>query len=242
MYRIATSVLAGSCTVSAFHSTLRNTGSIVFHSSYNNNMLRFSKERTIAMSKGPSFCEKCGTAMEIKVPQGDERERHVCSNLTCGYVAYQNPKVVVGAICTYSDRVLLCKRAIEPCKGKWGYPQGYLEIGETTRQGAAREALEEAGVKFDPAKSELLALYNLAGIQLQTIYRVTLDNDEFKAGHESSEVRFVCWNDIPWDELAFPTVQWGLEHALAMRDESKPLVQERTKLVTVDGQWRVEEG
>lgn len=122
------------------------------------------------------------------------------------------------------------------------YPQGYLEIGETTRQGAARETWEEAGVKFDPSRSQLLAIYNLAGIQIQTIYRVELDNDSFEAGHESSDVMFVPWSEIPWNELAFPTVQWGLEHALAMRDEAKPTVQERTKLVTTDGQWKVEEG
>lgn len=136
----------------------------------------------------------------------------------------------------------MCKRAIEPCEGKWGYPQGYLEIGETTRQGAARETWEEAGVKFDASKCQLLALYNLAGIQIQTIYRVELDDDTFEAGHESSDVKFVPWNEIQWDELAFPTVHWGLEHALAMKDEEKPIVQERTKLVTMDGQWKVEEG
>lgn len=82
----------------------------------------------------------------------------------------------------------------------------------------------------------------MAGIQIQTIYRIELENDAYQAGHESSEVKFVAWDDIPWDELAFPTVRWGLEHALAMKDESKPTVQERTKLVTMDGQWKVEEG
>jgi ADP-ribose pyrophosphatase YjhB (NUDIX family) len=195
-----------------------------------------------AAANDPSFCEKCGSGMEIKIPPGDERERHVCGNSSCGHVAYQNPKVVVGAICTYADRVLLCQRAIEPCAGKWGYPQGFMEIGETTRQGAARETWEEAGVKFDPAKSELLAIYNLAGIQIQTIYRVELESDVFEPGHESSDVKFVHWDEIMWDELAFPTVQWGLEHAKAMKDQAKPTVQERTKFVTMDGQWKVEEG
>jgi hypothetical protein len=97
-------------------------------------------------------------------------------------------------------------------------------------------------VKFDASKCQLLALYNLAGIQIQTIYRVELDDDTFEAGHESSDVKFVPWNEIPWEDLAFPTVHWGLEHALAMKDEEKPTIQERTKLVTMDGQWKVEEG
>ena len=240
IYRLALPLLVAPSSVSAFQTKLLHR--CVIHRNSYNNVRPLSNKSILAMNHGPSFCEKCGTAMELKIPQGDERERHVCGSATCGYVAYQNPKVVVGAICTYLDRVLLCKRAIDPCKGKWGYPQGYLEIGETTRQGAARETFEEAGVQFDPAKSELLALYNLAGMQIQTIYRVELENDTFEAGHESSDVQFVAWDDIPWDELAFPTVHWGLEHALAMKEKEKPLVQERTKLITADGQWKVEEG
>lgn len=240
MYRNAAPLLVGSFLVSAFQSASFQTG--IIRKSPCFNIWRASNINTFALTNGPSFCEKCGSTLEIKIPRGDERERHVCRNSDCGYVAYKNPKVVVGAICFHSDRVLLCQRAIEPCKGKWGYPQGYLEIGETTRQGAARETWEEAGVRFDPAKSELIALYNLAGMQIQTIYRVELESDEFEAGHESSDVRFVAWENTPWDHLAFPTVQWGLEHAKNMKDEVKPTVQERTKFVTVDGQWKVEEG
>ena len=119
---------------------------------------------------------------------------------------------------------------------------GFLELGETTRQGAARESWEEAGVKFDPSKSQLLAIYNLAGMQIQTIYRVELENDTFEPGHESSDVKFVEWDEIPWEELAFTTVEWGLEHAREMREQANPVVQERTKLVTDDGIWKVEEG
>jgi len=194
------------------------------------------------MQSGPAYCEMCGTPTQLIIPEGDERERHVCGDPKCGHIAYQNPKVVVGAICTYNDQVLLCQRAIEPCAGKWGYPQGFLELGETSRQGAARETWEEAGVKFDPAKSELLAIYNLAGMQIQMIYRAELENDDFEAGHESSDVKFVPWDDIQMEELAFPTVAWGLEHAREMRDEANPAIQERTKLMTMDGQWKVEEG
>lgn len=208
--------------------------------------INLSSTRGVALSAaatyGPAYCEKCGTPTAIQIPDGDERERHVCTDPGCGYIAYQNPKVVVGAVCTHNDKVLLCQRAIEPCAGQWGYPQGFLELGETTRQGAARETWEEAGVKFDPSESELLAIYNLAGMQVQMIYRAELESDAFEAGHESSDVKFVAWDDIPWDELAFPTVEWGLQHAKETRGEIKPTVQERTKLVTMDGKWRVEEG
>ena len=101
---------------------------------------------------------------------------------------------------------------------------------------------EEAGVKCDPSKMVLLAIYNLAGIQIQMIYRVELENDTFEAGHESSDVKFVSWDEIPWDELAFPTVEWGLQHAMEMKDKETPVIQEKTKLVTMDGKWKVEEG
>jgi 8-oxo-dGTP pyrophosphatase MutT (NUDIX family) len=114
-------------------------------------------------------------------------------------------------------------------------------MGETTRQGAAREAREEAGVRFDPASSDLIAIYNLAGMQIQMIFRVELESEDFEPGPESSDVMFVAWADIPWDDLAFPTVAWGLEHARSVKDEFNPAIQERTKLVTADGQWRVEE-
>lgn len=194
---------------------------------------------------GPSYCEKCGSSMTSQIPKGEDRERQVCTKLECGHIAYQNPKVVVGAICTYKDNVLLCQRAIEPCLGKWGYPQGFLELGETTRQGAARETWEESGVKFDPSKSELLAIYNLAGMQVQMIYRVELDSDiihDEGSQPESSDIKFVSWEDVPWDDLAFPTVAWGLEYARDTVGMLSPAVQERTKLVTMDGEWTVEEG
>lgn len=117
-----------------------------------------------------------------------------------------------------------------------------MELGETSRQGAARETWEEAGVKFDPAKAELLAIYNLAGMQVQMIYRAELESDDFERGHESSDVKFVGWDEIVWDDLAFPTVAWGLEYARDMKDEANPVVMEKTKIMTMDGQWSVEEG
>ncbi len=237
LYRSAASLLAYTYSASAFHSTIWIHRGIQHAANIDT-----SSRLSAITSNGPAFCEKCGTKTKLLIPKGDERERHVCGDPACGFVSYQNPKVVVGAICTHKDRVLLCQRAIEPCAGKWGYPQGFLEMGETSRQGAARETWEESGVKFDPSKAQLLAIYNLAGIQIQMIYRVEVESDEFEAGHESSDVKFVDWDDIPWDELAFPTVQWGFEHARAMKDESKPTIQERSKMTTMDGNWKLEEG
>ncbi|KAL7545781.1 hypothetical protein ACHAWF_009128 [Thalassiosira exigua] len=240
LYRVAASILAGVFPSAAFqpshHCMSRGVGRMP-------SVARVKRTiRLSAVSPGPAYCEMCGTPTRIKIPEGDERERHVCGDPDCGHVSYQNPKVVVGAVCTHEDRVLLCRRAIEPCAGKWGYPQGFLELGETTRQGAARETREEAGVTFDPAKAELLAIYNLAGMQIQMIYRAEVESDDFEAGHESSDVRFVAWEDIPWEDLAFPTVEWGLKYAREVKTEENPPVQERTKLVTMDGKWKVEEG
>jgi ADP-ribose pyrophosphatase YjhB (NUDIX family) len=245
IHPVAASLLAGAVTASAFRPSrqyFRSPNSALRRSSTSGPWRIFGLS-SASQSSGPAHCEKCGTPTGLRIPEGDERARRVCENPECGHVHYRNPKVVVGAICTREDRVLLCKRAIEPCIGRWGYPQGYLELGETTRQGAAREAREEAGVVFDPASSELIAIYNLAGVQIQMIFRVELESADFKAGPESSDVKFVAWADIPWDDLAFPTVTWGLEYARAVKDEVNPAVQERTKLVTADGQWTVvEEG
>ncbi|KAL7542203.1 hypothetical protein ACHAXR_011648 [Thalassiosira sp. AJA248-18] len=248
MYRVASSLLACSHLLNISVSAFQSPRHFIFSTAGIRRQLQSvattnaRRLNLAAVPSGPAYCEICGTATSIKIPDGDERERHVCGNTECGHIAYQNPKVVVGAICTYNDKVLLCQRAIEPCVGKWGYPQGFLELGETSRQGAARETLEEAGVEFDPAKSELLAIYNLAGFQIQMIYRAELESDDFEPGHESSDVKFVAWDDIPWEDLAFPTVEWGLEYARDMKGETNPAVQERTKLVTMDGQWKVQEG
>lgn len=142
------------------------------------------------------------------VPPGEDRERLVCPD--CSYIAYENPKIVVGAVVTDGDdRFLLCRRAIQPRKGFWTLPAGYMELGETTEQGAAREAMEEAGAHI--SIDALLAVYNIPRIsQVQMIYRATLTNPAIAAGVESLEVGLFAWQDIPWDELAFPSVVWAL--------------------------------
>jgi ADP-ribose pyrophosphatase YjhB (NUDIX family) len=143
------------------------------------------------------------------VPEGDNRERQVCGD--CGWIHYVNPKIVVGAVITQDDRVLLCRRAIEPRRGFWTIPAGYMEERETSEAGAMREAQEEAcaEIKIDA----LLAVYNIPRIsQVQLIYRATLANPDYSAGPESLEVKLFGWDEIPWDDLAFPSVHWALNH------------------------------
>ncbi len=142
------------------------------------------------------------------VPEGDDRERLTCPD--CGFIAYENPKMVAGAVVSVGDRILLCRRAIEPRKGYWTLPAGYLELHETPEEGAMREAWEEARARI--AIDALLAVYSVPRIsQVQLIYRATLAEPGFAAGPESLEVELFAWDDIPWSELAFPTVGWALD-------------------------------
>ena len=146
-------------------------------------------------------------AFERRIPDGDDKERDVCSN--CGFVAYQNPKVIVGAVVADEGEVLLCRRAIEPRSGFWTLPAGYLELGETTAEGARREAMEEAGA--DIAIDGVLALFDVSRIgQFQVIFRARLATKGIAPGVESLEARMFAWDDIPWADLAFPTVHWAL--------------------------------
>ena len=143
-----------------------------------------------------------------RVPEGDDHARAVCDQ--CGYVAYENPKIVTGAVVVENGHVLLCRRAIEPRLGFWTLPAGYLELNETVAEGAAREAAEEAGAAI--SLDGILAIYSIARIgQVQIIFRARFDGPpRFAAGVESLEVRLFAWEDIPWGELAFPTVHWAL--------------------------------
>lgn len=144
------------------------------------------------------------------VPPGDERERLLCPD--CGYVAYKNPLIVVGSVATWGDHVLLCRRAIDPQRGYWTLPAGFMEERETTAEGAAREAWEEARARI--AVDSLLAVYDLSRIsQVHILYRAELLSPVISCGPESMDVALFGWDDIPWSELAFPTVRWALfEH------------------------------
>ncbi len=143
-----------------------------------------------------------------RMPEGDDRERQICAD--CGYVAYENPKVVVGTVVAAEDgRILLCRRAIEPRLGYWTLPAGYLEMHETVAEGAQREAWEEAQARI--ALDGVLAVYSIARLgQVQVIFRGRLAEPGFGAGPESLEVRLFGWDEIPWDNIAFPSVVWAL--------------------------------
>lgn len=143
------------------------------------------------------------------IPDGDSRERLVCPD--CGFISYDNPKVVVGSVAVWDDRILLCRRAIPPRVGLWTLPAGYLELNESSEAGAAREAWEEARARI--AIDGLLAVYNIPRIsQVQLIYRALLESPDVSAGEESQEVGLFEWDGIPWDEIAFPSVNWALGH------------------------------
>ena len=142
-------------------------------------------------------------------------ERYVCGD--CGHIYYSNPKIVVGSVVVHDERIMLCRRAIEPRKGFWTLPAGFLEEYETPEDGARREAKEEA--ECDIELDALLAIFSVPRIsQVQLMYRARLKTPDFAPGAESLEVRLFSWEDIPWTELAFPSVIWALEHYRATKD------------------------
>lgn len=145
----------------------------------------------------------------LTVPEGDNRERMVCPD--CGFINYENPKVVVGAVCLWQEQFLLCRRAINPRRGYWTLPAGYLELNESTMAGAMREAWEEAEARI--TIDGLLAVYDIPRIsQVQLIYRARLLDEAIQAGQESLEVGLFGWEEIPWSQLAFPSIRWALQH------------------------------
>ena len=156
------------------------------------------------MDPGPG-----SSAFVQKIPEGDTRPRLVCD--TCGFIRYENPKIVVGSVVAHEGRILLCRRAINPRSGFWTLPAGYLELNETTADGAAREAYEEATARIEIDR--LLAVYSIPRLsQVQLIYRARLLDPDVKAGPESAEVGLFQWEEIPWDDMAFPSARWALWH------------------------------
>ena len=155
------------------------------------------------------FCRNCGTAVVHRVPDdGDTRVRAVCPH--CGTIHYENPLNVVGTVPHLGDKVLLCKRNIEPRWGKWTLPAGFMELDETTAQGATRETDEEAGAQVE--LQGLFSILNVARVgQVHLFYRAQLLSDQFNPGHETIEARLFTEAEIPWDEIAFKTVKETLE-------------------------------
>jgi ADP-ribose pyrophosphatase YjhB (NUDIX family) len=150
------------------------------------------------------FCSACGSGrIDLRVPDGDNLPRHVCG--ACGAIHYQNPKVVVGCLPEWEDRVLLCRRAIEPRRGLWTLPAGFLENGETVAAGAIRETLEEASARVE--LGELYTMISLPQIsQIYMMFRARLVDLDFGPGPESLEVRLFREDEIPWEEMAFRTI------------------------------------
>ncbi len=160
-------------------------------------------------------CKQCGTVVVYRLPDdGDTKERAVCTS--CNTVHYENPLNVVGTVPHWGDKVLLCKRNIEPRWGKWTLPAGFMELGETTAAGAARETDEEAGAQFE--MQELLTLINVPRVgQVHLFYRARLLSDSFNPGSETIEARLFAEDEIPWDEIALRTVKETLERYFSDR-------------------------
>lgn len=155
------------------------------------------------------FCSHCGAPVTLRVPPGDTLPRYVCD--ACQAIHYQNPRMVVGCIVEWEDRILLCRRGIEPRHGLWTVPAGYLENGETTFQGAIRETLEEANARVEIGP--LYALYNIPHIsQVYVLFRARLLDENIGPGAETLEVRLLSEHEIPWEQLAFATIRNTLQH------------------------------
>lgn len=154
-------------------------------------------------------CSQCGGPVELRVPAGDNRPRHVCP--ACHTVHYQNPRLIVGCIPQWQGQILLCRRAIEPAYGRWTLPAGFLELGEGTADGAAREATEEACIEVDIGP--LFSLIDVPHIgQVHMLYLAELREPCWAAGEESLEVALFAEADIPWQELSFRSVREALRH------------------------------
>ena len=166
-----------------------------------------------------NYCSNCGNAVDLGVPEGDDRERRICAQ--CGTIHYENPRVVVGCVIEDRGGLLLCRRAIEPRVGGWTVPAGFLELDESQAQGAARETWEEARARVEIAAP--LATFDLLHIgQVYTLFRASLSEPGFEAGPESQEVRLFEPSEIPWDELAFPVVDFALRVYLEDREAGRP--------------------
>jgi ADP-ribose pyrophosphatase YjhB (NUDIX family) len=164
------------------------------------------------------FCSECAHPVALAIPEGDNRPRYVCSH--CDAIHYLNPKLVVGSIPVWEQdgqlKVLLCKRAIEPRYGYWTLPAGFMENAETTAEAAIRETEEEAGAHIEIG--ELFTLLNVAHVhQVHLFYLARLVDLDFAPGVESLEVELFAEDEIPWDDLAFPTIRTTLELFFADR-------------------------
>ncbi|MCI4671254.1 MAG: NUDIX hydrolase [Bacteroidia bacterium] len=158
------------------------------------------------------YCSNCGSdRLELRIPKGDNRARYVCSN--CGTIHYSNPNMVVGCLPFYEDKILLCKRAIEPRSGYWNLPAGYLENGETAEDGAVRECIEEAGIEVNVIG--IHCIYSIPRInQVYCFFLAEMLKPEWEIGEETLEADLFAYDDIPYDEIAFPSSIYAIKKYL----------------------------
>lgn len=165
-----------------------------------------------------NYCQNCGSTVNLCIPDGDNRERHVCPR--CGEIHYQNPNIVAGCLPIWEDNVLLCKRAIEPRHGYWTLPAGFMENGETIEQAAIRESDEEANAELNNLR--LYTIISLPHIsQVYMMFLANLKNTNFYPGDESLETKLFLKDDIPWDQLAFKTIHFTLEQYFIDRESGE---------------------
>ena len=165
-----------------------------------------------------NFCNQCGAKVDFRIPPGDHLPRHMRDS--CGTVHYQNPRLVVGCVPDYEGKILLCRRGIEPRRGFWTVPAGFMENGETLQQGAARETWEEALAKVEIG-SLLTVVHVLQAQQVHVFFRARLREPEFGAGPESLESVLVDPKDIPWSDIAFPSTDYTLKRYLEDREAGR---------------------
>lgn len=178
-----------------------------------------------------NFCPSCGQPVVLRIPDGDHLPRHVCT--ACGTIHYSNPRIIAGCIPEWQGKILLCRRAIEPRLGYWTFPAGFMENGESVQAAAAREAMEEALAKV--AIGSLVAIVNvLRAHQVHVMFRARLLDPDFGVGPESLEVGLYEESEIPWLQIAFPSVQFALERYLEDRRDGVE------KLHFKDIEWRKE--
>jgi ADP-ribose pyrophosphatase YjhB (NUDIX family) len=161
-----------------------------------------------------NFCNHCGAQVEFRIPPGDHLPRYICES--CGTIHYQNPRLIVGCVPDYHGKILLCRRAIEPRRGFWTVPAGFMENGETLQQAAARETYEEALARVEIG-SLLTVVHVLHAHQVHVFFRATLKEPEFGAGVESLEATLLDPQDIPWSDIAFPSTDYTLKRYLEDR-------------------------
>lgn len=163
------------------------------------------------------YCSNCGASLVYKIPDGDSYYRFVCES--CGSIHYINPNIIVGTIPYIDNRILLCKRAIEPAYGQWTLPSGFMENGETVEDGAIRETMEEANARVEITR--LHTVYSCSNINhVYLLFQARLLDLEFFAGKESLDVRLFTQHEIPWDNIAFTAVRFALESFFLGEDDS----------------------